>query len=77
MSTFAQEISPARASSSYLRVLREKWLLIAAITFLCVAAAFLSQAFATRSYTAGSDLLISPVDASDNTFVGINVFRNT
>jgi Mrp family chromosome partitioning ATPase/capsular polysaccharide biosynthesis protein len=77
MSTFTQEISPARPSSSYLRVLREHWRLIAAITILCVGVAFLSQAFTTPSYTASSDLLISPVDASDNTFVGINVFRNT
>lgn len=77
MSTFTQDVSPTRTSSNYTRVLREQWPLMAAITVLCVAVAFLSQAFATPSYTASSDLLISPVDASDNTFVGINVFRNT
>ena len=77
MNTFTEEVSPARASSSYLRVLREQWPLIAGITILCVSVAFLSQAFVTPTYTASSDLLISPVDASDNTFVGINVFRNT
>src|SRR5258705_1272478 len=77
MSTFTQEISQAHTSSSYLRVLREQWTLIAGITILCVSVAFLSQAFVTPTYTASSDLLISPVDASDNTFVGINVFRNT
>jgi len=77
MNSFSQEVSPTRASPSYLRVLREQWPLIAGVTVLCVSVAFLSQAFVTPSYTASSDLLISPVDAADNTFVGINVFRNT
>lgn len=77
MNAFNPDTSAARSTSaSYLRVLREQWPLIVIVVVVCVTAAFLSRTFAATTYTTQSDLLISPVDNGDSTFVGINVFRN-
>ena len=43
---------------------------------VCVTAGVLSERSTAKKYSAQSDLLISPVDNGDSTFVGINVFRN-
>ena len=47
-----------------------------ATTSAPAAAGVLSERSTAKKYSAQSDLLISPVDNSDPTFVGINVFRN-
>ncbi len=64
------------APANYLRVLRERWLIVALTVVVCVAAGVLSERSTAKKYSARSDLLISPVDNGDATFVGINVFRN-
>ena len=43
---------------------------------MCIVAGLVGRQLVPSSYTARSDLLISPVDPSDDTFIGINVFRN-
>ena len=64
------------ATAGYLRVLREQWLIIVISVIVCVIGGQIGRSLASSSYTAESDLLISPVDPSDDTFVGISVFRN-
>jgi polysaccharide biosynthesis transport protein len=75
---------PTRASvvpggserTAYLRVLREQWLVVLVSVIVCIVAGLVGRQLVPSSYTARSDLLISPVDPSDDTFIGINVFRN-
>ena len=64
------------ATAGYLRVLREQWLIIVISVIVCVIGGQIGRSLASSSYTAESDLLISPVDPADDTFVGISVFRN-
>ena len=63
-------------TAGYLRILREQWLIIAISVVVCVIGGQVGRSLGPSSYTAESDLLISPVDPSDDTFVGISVFRN-
>lgn len=62
--------------TNYLRVLRERWLVVALTVIVCVAGGVLSERSAAKKYSAESDLLITPVDNGDSTFIGVNVFRN-
>ncbi len=71
-----QQISIPSTSTNYLRVAREQWLIIAISIVICVAAGIVSQQLGTKNYTAQADLLISPVDNADSTFVGISVFQS-
>ena len=64
------------ASAAYVRVLREQWLVIAIAVVVCVVGGQVGRQLGPTTYTAESDLLISPVDPSDDTFIGISVFRN-
>ena len=56
--------------------MREQWLIIVISVIVCVIGGQVGRSLAASSYTAESDLLISPVDPADDTFVGISVFRN-
>jgi tyrosine-protein kinase len=72
-------VNPALArpsSAGYLRVLREQWLIIVISVIVCVVGGQVGRSLGPSSYTAESDLLISPIDPSDDTFVGVSVFRN-
>lgn len=64
------------ATAGYVRVLREQWLIIVISVIVCIVGGQIGRQLGPTSYTAESDLLISPVDPSDDTFVGISVFRN-
>ncbi len=75
-STRAATTSMLPATAGYWRVLREQWLIVAVSTILCIVGGLVARQLIPSTYTAESDLLISPVDPSDNTFVGISVFRN-
>jgi Mrp family chromosome partitioning ATPase/capsular polysaccharide biosynthesis protein len=69
-------MSARPATAGYLRVLREQWLIVAISVVVCIVGGQIGRQLGPASYTAESDLLISPVDPSDDTFVGISVFRN-
>jgi tyrosine-protein kinase len=43
---------------------------------LCVAVGLFAERSVAKSYSSQADLLISPVDNGDTTFIGISVFRN-
>ncbi len=76
MSSYQRSQATTSAPANYLRVLRERWVIVVLTMLVCVAAGVLSERSTAKKYSAQSDLLISPVDNSDPTFVGINVFRN-
>jgi Mrp family chromosome partitioning ATPase len=59
-----------------LRILRDQWLVVALSIAVCVGSGLIARQLIPSSYTARSDLLISPVDPADDTFIGIDVFRN-
>lgn len=63
-------------SASYVRVLRERWQVILVTALVCVAAGLITQQLLPTSYSAEADLQILPIDNSDSTFVGVDVFRN-
>lgn len=67
-----QQSGPA----SYARVLRERWAVVAATALVCLLAGVVSQQLLPTTYTTEADLLISPIDNGDSTFVGVDVFRN-
>src|SRR5438445_13537402 len=63
-------------SASYVRVLRERWPVIVATAIVCVAAGLITQQLLPTNYSAEADVQILPIDNSDSTFVGADVFRN-
>src|SRR5438067_2891919 len=67
---------PGSAATNYLRILREQWPAVLLSTALCLAGGLIGQRLVPTSYTAHSDLLISPIDNADNTYVGVSVFRS-
>jgi capsular exopolysaccharide synthesis family protein len=73
-------LSPASGSgalaTSYLRILREQWLVVVLCFLLCVAGGVIGRNLIPTSYSAQADLLISPIDISDETYVGVGVFRS-
>ena len=76
MSSYQRSQATISAPANYLRVLRERWVIVLLTVLVCVTAGVLSERSTAKKYSAQSDLLISPVDNGDSTFVGINVFRN-
>ena len=67
---------PGPGSTGYVRILRDQWPVIAISIVLCFVGGLVGRQVAPTTYTAQSDLLISPIDLADSTYTGINVFRN-
>lgn len=59
----------------YLDALREHWLLVAALVALAVTTAAVYSFTATSRYEASTDILVTPISAGDETFIGINLLR--
>lgn len=68
-----RELTP----SSYAAILRGRAVLIAGIAALCVVVAAVVVLGGARQYTASADLLVSPVSSGDDTFVGVQVLRDS
>jgi capsular polysaccharide biosynthesis protein len=68
-----RELSP----SSYIAILRGRAGLVAAITGVCVAVAAVVVLGGAREYKANADLLVTPVSSGDDTFVGVQVLRDS
>jgi capsular exopolysaccharide synthesis family protein len=71
--------SPSGASTlstNYLRILREQWFVVALCFLLCVGGGLIGRNLVPTKYHAQADLLISPIDIADNTYVGVSVFRS-
>jgi non-specific protein-tyrosine kinase len=66
-----------QGAARYLHALREHWLLILGIVAIAVGAAVAYSLLAAKRYEAEADLLVTPVSASDDTFLGISVLRES
>jgi capsular exopolysaccharide synthesis family protein len=66
-----------REGSRYLDALRQHWRLIAVLVVIAVAVAGLYSVTAAKRYEASADLLVSPISADDDTFIGIDVLRQS
>jgi Mrp family chromosome partitioning ATPase len=75
-STRAAANPDGTSALALLRILRDQWLIVTLSIVVCVFSGLIARQLVPSSYTAHSDLLISPVDPADDTFIGINVFRN-
>jgi Mrp family chromosome partitioning ATPase/capsular polysaccharide biosynthesis protein len=74
VSTYDDDRSEA---GRYLQALRDHWILIAWLVVLGVVAATLYSQTASKRYEAHADLLVSPIPGDDDTFVGINVLKES
>jgi succinoglycan biosynthesis transport protein ExoP len=69
---------PPRAElSRYLELVRRYWALLVVFVAAGLAAAFAYTSLAPKSYTAESDLLVTPVSADDPNLVGLPLVRQT
>jgi capsular exopolysaccharide synthesis family protein len=64
-------------AATYLQSLREHWLLILTLVVGAVAAAALYSFTAEERFEAEADLIVTPVSASDETFLGTSVLRES
>jgi capsular polysaccharide biosynthesis protein/MinD-like ATPase involved in chromosome partitioning or flagellar assembly len=62
---------------SYGAVLRARIALVAALAAICVAVAAIVVLRAPHHYTASADVLVSPVAAGDDDFIGVQVLRDS
>lgn len=67
---------PGGLATSYLRILREQWVVVALCFLLCVGGGVVGRNLIPTSYNAQADLYISPIDIGDDTYVGVGVFRS-
>jgi capsular exopolysaccharide synthesis family protein len=61
----------------YLAAIRANWALIVLIVAVGVATAAVYSAISAKRYEAKADLFVTPIDASDDTFLGIGVLRES
>jgi len=66
-----------RGAIRYVQALREHWKLIVTLMVVGIAVAGLYSLTATKRYDADASLLVTPVQAPDNAFLGISAFRES
>jgi len=66
-----------REAGSYIAALRQHKLLIIALVVIAVTAAVLYSETAPKRYKATADVLVSPVDGTDTTFLGFSLLRTS
>jgi capsular exopolysaccharide synthesis family protein len=59
----------------YLEALREHWLLIASLVSIAIAASAAYSRTAEKRYAARADILVTPIPAGDDTYIGIPLLR--
>lgn len=77
--------SPGRAASeagqrhlsAYIGALRAHWVLILLVTVAALAGSVAVLLFSTREYSATSEVLVSPVLRDDQTFIGLDLIRDS
>lgn len=77
--------SPGRAASeadqrhlsAYIGALRAHWVLILLVTLAALAGSVAVLLFSTREYSATSEVLVSPVLRDDQTFIGLDLIRDS
>lgn len=65
------------ALGPYLRAIRARWLTVLLVTTVTVAAAFLLLVKRGDTYEATSEVLVTPLSQQDQTFVGLQLLRDT
>jgi capsular exopolysaccharide synthesis family protein len=65
-----------REAVSYVRALREHWLLICVLVAVAVAVAAAYSLTATERYESSADVLVTPLSPNDETFVGMSLLRD-
>jgi capsular polysaccharide biosynthesis protein len=73
-STTPESAAPA---TDYMRIVRGRWRVLAATLIFCLAVAAVVALRAPRSYSATSDVLVTPVSSTDPDFVGISVLHDS
>lgn len=68
---------PERRDSprDYVRALARRWKILAGFVIVAVSAAAVTLALSEKRYVASTDVLITPISASDETFVGFTLLR--
>jgi receptor protein-tyrosine kinase len=66
-----------RAPQRYLSALRERWLLIALVVLVSVGTTLGFSRSAQKRYEARADVVVMPLPAADDTFVGLPVLRES
>ena len=61
----------------YVGTIRERWILIVAITVLTTLAAVAYILIAPKEYTAASDVLVSPISSSDTALSSLPLIKQT
>jgi polysaccharide biosynthesis transport protein len=74
LNTFADDRSEG---ARFLDALREHWLAIAAAVVAAVVAAAAYSLTAPKRYSATADLLVTPIPAADQTYLGIGLLRDS
>jgi capsular exopolysaccharide synthesis family protein len=74
VNAFAEE---RQGGARYLEALREHWLLVVSLIVVAVGAAAAYSFTAAERYEAGADLLVAPVPADDDTFIGFSLLRES
>jgi receptor protein-tyrosine kinase len=64
-----------QGSARYLDAIRNHWLVVALVVLAAVGAAVAYSLLAEKRYEASADVLVTPIEAGDPTFIGINVLR--
>jgi len=63
--------------STYLRAVRDHWRLVALVTFAALVGSLLVIAINPREYEATAEILISPLGRDDDTFIGLDLLRDS
>ncbi len=78
--TMFEDRGGSRSSSDlrkYLQAIRRHLVLIITVVVLGVGVSLVISETSAKKYSAGADVLVTPVSSSDETFLGINVFRDS
>jgi receptor protein-tyrosine kinase len=74
MSTYSDERSEA---GRYAQAMRDHWKVIAVVVLVAVAVTTIHVFTAAKRYEAHADLLVSPIPSDDDTFLGIDVLKES
>lgn len=66
-----------RSSIRYLQAIRARWLPIALLVLAAVATAVCYSVFTAKRYKAEADIVVTPISAGDDTFIGFSLLRDT
>lgn len=75
--TSFQSTSGGRGGTRHLQAIRAHWRLIVGLVVVALLSAVIALSVAAKRYQATADILITPVPATDTTYQGFSVFRQS